>query len=102
MKLLQVPPALLKYVLFWMFHTFLTLLVVFFSLRMVKKPELQNDVALLALVLIVLLPLALFLIGRFKKTFKRREGLIWWEDIRGFGLFWIILAVLLFIVLQWI
>ncbi len=102
MNLFQVPPALLKYVLFWMFHTFLTLLVVFFSLRIVKKPELQNDVALLALILIVLLPLTLFLIGRFKKTFKRREGLIWWEDIRAFGLFWIILAILFFIVFQWI
>jgi hypothetical protein len=102
MALFKVPPALLKYVLFWMFHSFLTLLIVFFFLRMVKKPDVQNDVALLALLLIVLLPLALFFAGRLKKTLKRHESLIWWEDVRGFGLFWIILAILLFIILQWI
>jgi hypothetical protein len=98
----QIPPALFKYVLFWMFHSLLTLVAVFLALRMVKNPDLQNDVAVAALALIVLVPLALFFLGRFKRSLNRREGLIKWEDIRGYGLIWVIVAVILFIILQWI
>ncbi len=98
----QIPPALFKYVLFWMFHTLLTLVAVFLALRMVKNPDLQNDVAVAALALIVLVPLALFFLGRFKRSLNRREGLIQWEDIRSYGLVWVIVAVIIFIILQWI
>ncbi len=100
MALLQVPPSLLKYVLFWMFHSLLTLVVIFLALRIVKNPDLQNDVAIGAVVLIVLTPLAFFFFGRFKRSVQRREGLIRWEDIRGFALIWIILAVIFFIIIQ--
>lgn len=99
---LQVPPALLKYVLFWMFHSLLTLVVVFLALRMVKKPDLQNDVALGTLILTVLMPLVLFFLGRFKRYVNRREGLIRWEDVRGYVLIWAIIAVIFFIILQWV
>lgn len=97
----QVPPALLKYVLFWVFHSLLTMVVVFLSLRMVKKPDLQNDVAMGALLLIVIMPLALFFLGRFRRSVNRREGLIKREEIRVYGLLWVIIAVIFFIFLQW-
>jgi len=99
-QFLQIPPALFKYVLFWMFHTFLTLFIIFLTLRMVKKPELQNDVAVGSVILIVLMPLALYYFGRLKRSVSRREGLLHWEEIRGYGLIWIILALIFFIVIQ--
>jgi DMSO/TMAO reductase YedYZ heme-binding membrane subunit len=83
-----------------MFHSLLTLVVIFLALRIVKNPDLQNDVAIGAVVLIVLTPLAFFFFGRFKRSVQRREGLIRWEDIRGFALIWIILAVIFFIIIQ--
>ncbi len=98
----QVPPSLLKYVLFWMFHALSALMAVFIAMRMLKKPDLQNDVAVGALVFIVLLPLVLFFWGRLKRSLTRKDGLIWWEDIRGYGLVLIIIAVIFFIVIQWI
>ncbi len=87
----QVPPALFKYVVFWLAQSTIILITLFFALKYLKKPDLQHEAILVAVILLVLTPPILYFIAKFKRYLSDTKGLIWWKDLRWSFVIWLLL-----------
>jgi hypothetical protein len=94
-SLFQVPPTLLEYVTFWIVQALLVLISLFLVLRVLHHPDIQHKAVIGAIVLIVLVPPAIYFWGRFRGYLKENQGMIWWDDFKSSFLAWA--AVLVFI-----
>ena len=86
--LFHMPPHLFEYVGFWLGHCTMALIVFFFVLKFLKLPELQHQAVIVAVVVVLLVPPAIYSIGRFRRYLRETKGLIWWEDIQSSVLIW--------------
>lgn len=93
--LLQVPPHLLEYIVFWVAQSLMVLITLFLALRFLKRSEFQHQAVVVAVILVVLVPPLLYFMGRFRKYLSDTKGMIWWEDLKNSLVTWVIaLAVL--------
>jgi hypothetical protein len=98
--LFQIPPHLFEYVVFWFAQSMMILITFFLALRMLKKPEFQNEAVLVAVGLIILTPPAIYYFGRFKRYLFENKGLIWWDDLKKSLVVWPLFLFGLWLVLK--
>jgi hypothetical protein len=93
--LFQVPPHLFEYLVFWLAQSAIVLVSLFFALRLLKKENLQHQAVLVAVVLVVLMPPAIYFVGRLGRYLTENKGLIWWDDFKNSLIAWVIALGLL-------
>jgi hypothetical protein len=100
--LLQLPPHLLEYVSFWIAQSMMVLIILFLALKMLKRIELQNQAALIAIILFILLPPFIYFLNRFRNYLSETKGMIWWDDFKSSVFAWGIVIVLLWCLLHFL
>lgn len=93
--LFQMPPHLLEYVVFWLVQSLMVLVSLFAVLRYLRKPNLQQDALLTAVILVILVPPTLYFLGRFRKYLSETKGLIWWADLKSSLVGWAVVLLIL-------
>jgi hypothetical protein len=91
----QVPPALFKYIVFWLAQSIVILISLFLALKYLKKPDLQHQAILVGVILLILFPPIIYFIGKFRKYLSDTKGLIWWKDLRWSFVIWLLLIGIL-------
>jgi hypothetical protein len=92
----QIPPHLFEYVVFWVAQSIIILIVFFLTVHILKKPNFQQDAVLAALGLVVIVPMAIYFAGHFKRYLAEAKSQVWWDDLyRSFILWGVILAILI-------
>ena len=92
--LFQLPPHLLKYVGFWLAQSTMVLISLFLVLRILKKPELQQEAVWAMVLLVLFVPPSLYFLGRFRRYLSETKGLIWWADLKSSFAVWILILIL--------
>jgi len=98
--LFQMPPHLLEYVVFWTAQSLMVLISLFFVLKFLRKPNLQQDALLAAVILVILAPPTIYFLGRFRKYLSDTKGLIWWGDLKNSFLVWTLVLFILWGLVQ--
>jgi hypothetical protein len=98
--LFQVPPHLFQYIVFWICLSMAVSITLFLSLRALKTPDLQHEAVLVAVIFVVFVPPILYFLGRFRKYLTDTKGLIWFKDLKGAFVIWIVLIALLLCLLH--
>ena len=98
----QTPPYLLEFIVFWTAQSLMVLIVLFLALRILRKPVLQHEAALIAVFLVILMPPVIYCLGRFRKYLDGTKGLIWWEDLKNSLLSWSLVLLFLWGLAKWI
>ena len=91
----QVPPSLFKYVVYWLAQCIIILIVLYLALKYLKKPDLQHEAIVVAVIALVLVPPILYFTAKFRKYLSDTKGLVWWKDLRWSFVIWLLLIVAL-------
>ena len=100
--LFQVPPHLFEYATFWVAQSLMVLITLFLALKFLKSPDFQHKAVLVAVVLVILVPILVYFLGRFRRYLSETKGMIWWEDLRSSFLSWAIVIALVWALLHFL
>jgi len=92
--LFQMPPHLLKYVGVWLAQSVMVLVSLFLVLRILKKPELQQEAIGAMIFLVLLVPPFIYFLGRFRRYLSETRGLIWWADLKNSFAAWVFILII--------